>query len=74
MCPFPLIYEKFKDTFREELKFEEGKDIINLYDPAIDGFMINELLSKPIPACRYCNRDAMQIIDWESHYDKVFYP
>lgn len=74
MCPLPPIYEKFKDTFREELEFEEGKDFINLYDPAMDGFIINELLSKPIPACRYCNRDLKQTINWESHYDKVFYP
>ncbi len=74
MCPLPPIYEKFKDTFKEKLKFEEGKDFINLYDSAIDGFVINELISKPMPACRYCNKELKHTIDWESHYDKVYYP
>ena len=38
--------------------------MIDIYDSALTGDLLNEMLSKPIEACRYCS-EKLEFFDWE---------
>ena len=47
------------------------EDIINIYDKELDGFSLNERLSRPMPACRYCNARKPKWFEWQGNYPQL---
>lgn len=67
ICALPILYKKFKNMLNVGVEICD-EDIINLYDEELDGFRLNECLSKPIPMCRYCNARAPKWFEWQANY------
>ncbi len=66
VCGIPILNKKFGKIIGSEVPvFDE--DIIDIYDDALDGFKINDLLSKPIEFCRYCDNDHLEWFDWQGN-------
>lgn len=65
VCPFPVLYPKYKDRLSYKLECHDG-DVIDLYDD-IDGFEINKKFSKAIDMCKYCDFDNLQWFKWEGN-------
>lgn len=66
VCGAPILRHKYDNELNNKIKFD-NKDIIDIYNPELDGYIINDLLSRPIDACRYCNEES-EYFEWEGNY------
>lgn len=72
ICGMPILAEKFPEI-ADQLGYKAlPEDIIDLYDPNIDGFKINEMIHKPVASCAYCNDPVS--FPWQGHYTKLYKP
>ncbi|MBD5489835.1 MAG: 4Fe-4S cluster-binding domain-containing protein [Lachnospiraceae bacterium] len=67
VCALPILHEKYRSVLNSKLEICDG-DIIDLYDERLDGFSLNDRLSKPIPMCRYCNARTPKWFEWQGNY------
>ncbi len=73
VCGLPILYKKLQDRLDWDVQIED-RDIIDLYDKDLDGRKLNDLLSKPMPACRYCSDNKAKMFQWQGNYpyfDKI---
>ena len=70
VCALPILYEKFKGILNVNMEICD-EDIINIYDKELDGFSLNERLSRPMPACRYCNARKPKWFEWQGNYPQL---
>lgn len=71
LCPRPIVFEKFRDKVNPE-RDDMTKDMIDLYDNTLDGFLLNEMLSKPIDSCRFCYSESdARYFQWEGNYPHI---
>lgn len=66
-CALPILYKKFKSILSMEMEICDG-DIIDIYDEELDGFKLNECLTKAMPVCRYCNAVTPKWFEWQGNY------
>ncbi|MCR5128367.1 MAG: radical SAM protein [Lachnospiraceae bacterium] len=64
-CIMPYILPKYSEIFGKEMTAGED-DIIDIYDPEIDGLKILEKLYRPMECCRYCNTSNPSVFPWET--------
>lgn len=69
-CALPILYKKFKQVLNVEMEICEG-DIIDIYDEELDGFTLNEYLTKAMPVCRYCNATTPKWFEWQGNYPYI---
>ena len=67
VCGLPILYKKYQNKLQYKMEMDEN-DIINLYDPELDGFKLKELLSKPMQICRYCSDKEKRYFNWQGNY------
>lgn len=67
VCGKPILYKKNKEILKRELVISD-EDIVDIYDKNIDGFLLNDFLNKPIPACRNCDNVNKKWFKWVGHY------
>lgn len=67
VCASPILRSKYKEELHIDREIA-NEDIIDIYDKNIDGFVINELLSQPMDACRYCDNVNIKWFDWTGNY------
>lgn len=67
VCGIPILHEKFSDKIKQEFPLHK-EDVLNLHDNRLDGFAINDFLSRPVHACEYCNCVDSEEYDWEGNY------
>lgn len=73
VCGLPILYKKVKDRLDWDMQIEDG-DILDLYDEDLDGYKLNDFLSKPMPVCRYCSDNKAKVFKWQGNYpyfDKI---
>jgi len=70
-CLIPAEIKPFNEYFNQNLEISE-RDYVDIYSVK-SGLELLELLEQPIPFCRYCNRENIQIfgkIPWsQTKYD-----
>ena len=72
VCGIPLLIREFNDTYEDIFQVSEG-DVIDLYNPNLDGWYLVDNLSAPISMCRYCKTNV-EFFDWhiaESNPDRT---
>lgn len=67
VCCLPIVYKKQQKKLSWKMDIEEN-DIIDLYREDLDGYKLNEILSKPMEMCRYCSDGTMRYFDWQGNY------
>lgn len=66
VCGIPILNKKYGKMINSKVPvFDE--DIIDIYDSSLDGFEINNLLSKSIETCRYCDNEHIQWFEWSGN-------
>lgn len=60
-CALPFNINYFNQQFEKSI--DMTADRIDIYDEALDGFKIKQLMLKPMVACRYCKK--VQWVPWE---------
>lgn len=63
-CILPYLLPEYSKLMNEDLGIPDN-DIIDLYDPNIDGVKILERLKKPIKSCRFCDPGHARPFKWE---------
>lgn len=64
ICPLPILDKEYGFGCGDLVKDE---DIIDIYE-ITDGFMCNEILSKPINRCKYCDNINIKYFDWQGNF------
>mgnify|MGYP001138879845 CR=1 FL=1 len=67
ICGVPILHNKFKDIVNKNWKVLK-EDIMDLYEEGLDGFALNDFLSRPIPMCRYCDYSAIVRFEWKGNF------
>ena len=67
VCGLPILNKKYKDIIGHNAPVFE-QDIMDIYDNSLDGFAINDFLSKPIETCRYCDNEHAVWFEWCGNY------
>lgn len=67
VCGLPILSNKFKDKLMHQKEIAE-EDVVDIYDKELDGFSLNDFLSKSISMCRYCDNINLKRFDWEGNY------
>lgn len=67
VCGMPILNKKYKDIISSSMPVFD-QDIIDIYDSSLDGFALNEFLSKPIESCRYCDNEHAKWFEWQGNY------
>ncbi len=67
LCCAPILYLKFKDILKEDVEISEN-DIIDIYRESLNGFVLNDYLSKSINFCKYCDNENVEWFPWKGNY------
>ncbi len=67
VCSMPILYKNQRKKLLWEMCIGEN-DIIDLYDPNLDGYKLKEFLSKPMEVCRYCSDGELKYFEWQGNY------
>ena len=67
VCCLPIVYKRQEKKLSWKMHIGE-KDIVDLYDHNLDGYKLNEILSRPMDMCRYCSDGAMRYFEWRGNY------
>lgn len=67
VCGMPILNKKYKDIVNSNVPVFE-QDIVDIYDSSLDGYMLNDFLSKPIETCRYCDNEHAKWFEWCGNY------
>lgn len=67
VCGLPILNKKYKDVVNSKVPVFE-QDIVDIYDSSLDGFSLNEFLSKPLESCRYCDMEHAEWFEWRGNY------
>lgn len=70
VCAMPVLNKKYRDLIDQRIVLSKG-DIIDLYDKSLDGFQLNDLLSRPIELCRYCDNTHKKWFEWCGNYTEI---
>lgn len=67
VCGLPILYKKYENRICKNMRVSE-EDIIDIYDKELDGFVLNDFLSRPISLCKYCDYKKMEWFNWQGNY------
>ncbi len=67
LCGIPILNKKYKDIIGTNAPVLE-QDIVDIYDNSLDGFVLNDILSKPIESCKYCDIEHIEWFEWCGNY------
>lgn len=67
VCGIPILYEKFSDKIKHKFPITK-EDVLDIYDDKLNGFVINDFLSRSIPVCEYCDCVNFEEYAWEGNY------
>jgi MoaA/NifB/PqqE/SkfB family radical SAM enzyme len=62
-CILPFILPLANQNLHAEMQ-ESPEDVIDLYDPSLDGFTLIQKLRSPMQTCRYCDPAHTNAFEW----------